>query len=91
MATSLQLFNKVDLNSAMKARRFYLGDEDSTLEISALKLTACREQDPWWQRGTSHDLQLLAGLESLLCCVSFGELSGLLPSQKKGGVKRSPR
>ena len=37
-------------------------------------------------------IPLLAGLESLLCCVFLGELSGLLPSQKRGGgVKRSPR
>ena len=50
VATSLQLSNKVhvDLHSVMKAGRWSSGGPSlpSTSEISALKLTACREQDP---------------------------------------------
>ena len=48
VATSLQLFNKVDLHSVMEARRWSSGGTllPSTSEISTLKLTAYREQDP---------------------------------------------
>ena len=48
VATSLQLSNKVDLHSVMKAGRWSSGVPSlrSTSEISALQLTACREQDP---------------------------------------------
>ena len=48
VATSLQLFNKVDLHSVMKAGRWSSGAPSlpSISEISALKLTAYREQDP---------------------------------------------
>ena len=49
VATSLQLFNKVDLHSVIKAGRWSSGVVPllpSTSEISALKLTAYREQDP---------------------------------------------
>ena len=49
VATSLELSNKVDLHSVLKAGRWSSGgipSLPSTSEISALKLTACREQDP---------------------------------------------
>ena len=47
VATSLQLLNKADLHSVMKAGRWSSGGTfPSTLETSARKLRAYREQDP---------------------------------------------
>ena len=53
VATSLQLFNKVDLQSVMKAGRWSSGDTFTSSEISALRPTALAEQDQWWQLGIS--------------------------------------
>ena len=54
-ATSLQIFNKVDLQTVMKAEDgpVVVPSLPSTSAISALRLTACVEQDQWWQHGIS--------------------------------------
>ena len=46
VATSLQLFNKADLHSVMKAGPVVVPLLPSTSETSARKLRAYREQDP---------------------------------------------
>ena len=48
VATSLQLFNKVDLHSVMKAGRWSSGGTFTSFYLRdlCLKLTAYREQDP---------------------------------------------
>ena len=53
VATSLQLFNKVDLHSVMKAGRWSSGGTFTSFYLRDLKPKTYREQDPNWQQGTS--------------------------------------
>ena len=97
VATSLQLFNKVDLHSVMKAGRWSSGGTFTSFYLkrslpSSRELTESRTHSG--SRGHRQDLHLLARLAFFMLLFrlfSFGELGGLLPSQKKGGGQEVPR
>ena len=91
MATSLQLFNKVDLHSVMKAGRWSSGDTFTFFYLRDL----CPQADSLQRAGpivAVGDIIRISPpsrvrISFMLCYVTlfFGEPCSLLPSLKKGG------
>ena len=96
VATSLQLFNKADLHSVMKAGRWSSGGTFTSFYLRDLcpQAESLQRAGPIVAAGISSrsppPSQVSIFYAFFLGC-SFGELSGLLPSQKRGGGSRGPQ